>query len=90
MATIGMIVILIEIGLHVYSAITHTHYEMDHWALLIGTVIGFWGFAWSDTKTAEGAATVVVGSAGQIIRAVRGGRRSTDTPVVVPVKTEDK
>jgi hypothetical protein len=89
MATIGVLVILIEIGLHVFSAITHTHYEMDHVALLSGAILGFIGFYLVDSRGATGAATVVVGSAGQLIRAVRGGRRSTDAPVVV-AKTEDK
>lgn len=84
MATIGVLVILIEIALHVFSAITHTRYEMDHVALLSGAILGFIGFYLIDSRGATGAATVVVGSAGQLIRAVRGGRRSTDTPVVVP------
>jgi hypothetical protein len=80
MAILGLIVILSEIGLHLYSAITHTHYEMDHIVLMIGAVIGMWGCYLVDRKTAEGAVGFVAGSVGQI---VRGGRRSTDTPVVV-------
>jgi Tfp pilus assembly major pilin PilA len=90
MAAIGVLVILTEIGLHVYSAITHTKYEMDHTALLSGAVVGFVGFYLIDSKSATATANIVVGSGAQIIRAVRGGRRSTDTPVVVPAQREDK
>jgi hypothetical protein len=79
MATIGVLVILTEIGLHVYSAVTHTKYEMDHTVLLAGALMGFWGFYWVDGKSATAAVAVL-----------RGGRRSTDTPVVVPAQREDK
>jgi uncharacterized membrane protein len=90
MATIGVLVILVEVGLHIYAAITHVRYEMDHTALLSGAVVGFVGFYLVDSKSATATANIVVGSGAQIIRAVRGGRRSTDTPVVVPAQREDK
>ena len=76
---------IIEIALHVYSTITHTHYEMDHIVLLIGTVIGMAGAYIIDPKTASGTVGFVTGSVGQL---VRGGRRATDTPVVTS-KPED-
>jgi cytochrome c biogenesis protein CcdA len=78
MATIGVLVILSEVGLHIYSAITHTKYEIDHIVLLAGALLGFWGFYWIDGKSAAGAVAVI-----------RGGRRSTDAPVVIG-KSEEK
>jgi uncharacterized membrane protein HdeD (DUF308 family) len=57
----------------------------------IGCLFGFTGFFMIAPSRAKEGAAIVVDSTVRVIGVVRGGRRSTDTPVVVQkTTTEDK
>jgi protein-S-isoprenylcysteine O-methyltransferase Ste14 len=85
-ALLGVVTLLIE--LLRYWLTDHAIHAAP---VCIGCLFGFVGFfAISPTRAKEGAG-IVVDSTVRVIGVVRGGRRSTDTPVVVARKnTEDK
>lgn len=77
MVGIGIATVLSEVILRIVSVSTGKQYELDHWVIAVGSVIGFAGF-WSinSTKTKE-AVEVVTGFVPKF------GRRATD-PVAIP------
>lgn len=82
LATIGCIVFLSEWGLHFIAAVTQTSYDMSNTVLGIGTVFGFVGFYMLSPPDAERAGGFLVTQWVRGVQVVRGGRRSTDVPVV--------
>lgn len=85
MAIIGVLILLVEIGLHIWAVFTHQEYDLNHWVLIVGMVFGFVGFYIQDPKKTSEGATVLVQNGVEILKnlPLRLGRRSTDA-VVVP------
>jgi protein-S-isoprenylcysteine O-methyltransferase Ste14 len=85
LALLGVVVLLVE--LLRYWMLGHVIHAAP---VCIGCLFSFAGFFILSPARAKEGAGVVVDSTVRIAGVIRGGRRSTDTPVVVPVKTEDK
>lgn len=82
-ASAGALIVLAEITLHFIAAYTgRESYELNHAVLLTGAVVGFIGFWMIGPKDAESAAGFIMDKGITFVKAVRGGRRSTDTPVI--------
>lgn len=85
-ALLGVVTLLIE--LLRYWLTDHAIHAAP---VCIGCLFGFVGFFLINPARAKEGAGVVVDSTVRVIGVVRGGRRSTDTPVVVAAqKAEDK
>lgn len=77
MAGIGVLTLLSEVILRIAAYIRKDDtFELDHWVLAIGALIGFVGFYVLDSKKTKEATEVITGM-------VKFGRRRTDA-VAVP------
>lgn len=83
LATVGVLFILVEAGLHTYGYFSNNKYEIDRWVLLIGAVIGFVGFWMINSTSTTNGLQVLSGAVIGIIRVVRTGKRDSDVAVVV-------
>lgn len=81
LAGIGIATVLSEVVLRLVSMAYHKEYELDHWVIAIGAVIGFAGF-WSIDDEKTKAATEVVTKL-----LPHFGRRSTDAVAVPTAET---
>ena len=81
----GSLLAAIGVGVLLVELVRYWRYEHPiHPApIVIGCIIGFVGFYLLDPKGAEDGGGFLVTSAVRIIGVVRGGRRSTDAPVVI-------
>jgi hypothetical protein len=85
-ALIGTITLLVELARY-----WMTDHAIHAAPVCIGCLFGFVGFFLISPARAKEGAGVVVDSTVRIVGVVRGGRRSTDTPVVVTAqKSEEK
>jgi hypothetical protein len=92
LATVGVIGLLLEITLHVWTSIRHVFgipgeiYELNHWVLIVMTALGFVGWYLIRPKSAEEGTDILTKRAVEIIIAIRSGRRGTDqfTAVIPP------
>lgn len=92
LAAVGVISLLLEIALHIWTAVRHVLgipgdvYELNHAVLIIGIIVGFVGFYILKPKEAEGGADIITRSVVSIVGVIRTGRRTGDViPVVAPV-----
>lgn len=96
---IGLITVLSQVALNVYTALlrlktpTVPSYEVNHWVLSIGALLGFVGFGIFNLDGAIRGGTFVSDVALDFVSLVRtgkiadrAGRRATD-PLVVPSST---
>jgi hypothetical protein len=81
LAFVGGAVLLTELAFHWRDP---AGYPIGTWPLVIGLAISFVGAYLIDPKQAEDGGGFLVNSAVSIIGVVRGGRRATDPPVVMP------
>jgi hypothetical protein len=81
LAFVGGAVLLTELAFHWRDP---AGYPIGTWPLVIGLAIAFVGAYLIDPKQAEDGGGFLVNSAVSIIGVVRGGRRASDPPVVVP------
>lgn len=88
LATIGLLGLLAEGGLHFFSFFVERDYELNHGVLVISMVIGFVGFYIIDPMKAEGGTGILTKTAVAVIGVVRSGRRATDPEVVVTAEVE--
>lgn len=89
LATIGIAVMLTGLGLHWWAEAHGKAHTLEWIPQFIGSVIAFAGFYRMDRKGAKDGATFILDAGSRIFGMVQpGGRRSTDTPVVMPA-TED-
>jgi hypothetical protein len=91
LATLGVLVVVAEIALHIYGYFSKNPYELNHAVLLFGVILGFVGFYIIDPRKAEDGGGFLVRSGVDIIKALpRFGRRSTDAVAIPDAKTEVK
>jgi hypothetical protein len=89
LAVIGVLVILIEIALHVWAVFTGQEYELNHWVLITGALMGFAGcFGLDPKRSGAGFKLVVDGSTKILEKVPRFGRRSTDAIAVPSSETK--
>lgn len=88
LASIGALVLLSEIALHIAGSFTGRTYEIDHGVVFLGMLFGFVGFYGLDSKRAIAGGAFIVDSSVKIMNAfpVKFGRRSTDA-VAIPTGT---
>lgn len=84
-ALLGVITLLVELVR--YWMAGHVIHAAP---VCIGCLFGFTGFFILNPTRAKEGAGIVVDSTVRVIGVVRGGRRSTDAPIVVSTKQEDK
>lgn len=82
LATIGIAVMLIGIGLRWWRPDRYT--EIEWVPQLIGAAIAFVGFYAMDPRGAKDGGAFIVDAGTRIVSVIRGGRRATDPPVVTP------
>jgi protein-S-isoprenylcysteine O-methyltransferase Ste14 len=85
LALLGVVVLLVEL-LRYWL----TDHPIHAAPVCIGCLFSFAGFFILSPNRAKEGAGVVVDSTVRIVGVMRGGRRSTDRPVVVTAKREDK
>lgn len=83
-AVIGLLIVVAEVGLHFLSWYLGKDYEMNHFVVAIGAVLGFWGFWTMDPKKTEDGAHVL---SDLIPGAKLFGRRKSDAVAVPEVTT---
>lgn len=89
LAVTGVLVILIEIALHVWAVFTGQQYELNHWVLITGALMGFAGcFGLDPKRSGAGFKLVVDGSTKILEKVPRFGRRSTDAVAVPTSETK--
>lgn len=96
LAAIGVAVLVFQIGLYFYGALTHVDYQVYRPVSYLGMVLGFVGFYMIQPKGALEGASFLRDTAVAIISVVRTGKRAGDavavevTPVHegVPAPTE--
>lgn len=88
LASVGALVLLTEVALHIAGSFTGRTYEIDHGVVFLGMLFGFVGFYGLDSKRAIAGGTFIIDSSVKIMNAfpVKFGRRSTDA-VAIPTGT---
>jgi hypothetical protein len=81
MATVGILVVLGELSLHFISWYVGTDYELNHFVVVVGAVIGFVGFWTVDPKQTRAGSLVLR----DLIP--RFGRRASDAVSIPKAET---
>lgn len=88
LATTGVLIVLATVGFHGWLeyARPDQNHEFVIIPLVVGAILGWWGFYLINPKMATDGAAIVVDAAERLkdVHFERTGRRSTDPVVVIP------
>jgi hypothetical protein len=82
LAAIGVGILLFQVGLYFFGALTHVEYQVYRPVSYIGTMVGFVGFYMINSKGALEGAAFIRDSVVAFISVVRTGKRSGDAIAV--------
>lgn len=82
LASIGVAILLFQVGLYFFGALTHVEYQVYRPVSYIGTLLGFVGFYMINSKGALEGAMFIRESVVAFISVIRTGKRSGDAIAV--------
>lgn len=85
---LALLVVLSEIGLHVFFAANEKRYDISWVMLIIALIMGFTGMYVLNPARAKDGGRFIVDSSLRIISVVRNGRRKED-PLKVEIQNEE-